>query len=140
MTNDARVGLVTGVCLVIVIAVVFFPKEAANRDAASKSTVAATSGQKSTGASAGHFIRSTSAQRATTKVPGSNHTVEHGETLQSLAHDYYGDRDKYVEIYRANRKLIPEPEQINPGTVLVIPDLNKLDARDSEDNLGQATR
>ena len=59
---------------------------------------------------------------------GQNHTVQHGESLFSLAQQYYGDGKKYTEIYKVNRRSVTNPDYVAPGTVLFIPDLGSKDA------------
>ena len=44
-------------------------------------------------------------------------------TLFGLARRYYGDGARFVDLYLANREAVPTPDQLTPGTVLVIPDL-----------------
>ena len=50
------------------------------------------------------------------------HTVKEGETLFSLAQHYYKDGARFVEIYLANQETLREPDRLEPGTVLVIPE------------------
>ncbi len=50
------------------------------------------------------------------------HTIVDGDTLPELAQRYLGSAERYLEIYRANRDLLPEGPDVLPiGTVLVIP-------------------
>jgi nucleoid-associated protein YgaU len=100
MPNDAKLGLVIGIGLVIIIAVVFFRKDpAAARESPEQPAAAAVN------------------------PPGIllKHTVKEGETLFSLAQRYYKDGTKFVEIYRANQAMLREPDRLEPGTDLVIP-------------------
>src|SRR5581483_2905445 len=91
MPNEAKVGLVVGVALVIVMAVVFFRRDAAHaRTPAEAAAVAA-------------------------KPPGAlpsarRHVVREGETLFSLAKRYYNDSGKFVELYQVNRSVLKTPE------------------------------
>jgi nucleoid-associated protein YgaU len=112
MPNDAKLGLVVGVGLVIAVAVVFFRRDSPAADpihAARSRPVAAHSG-----------IRT-----ASTPAPGDArcHTVREGETLYSLARHYYGSQDKAQYLFQANRNKLTSPESLEPGTELVIPDL-----------------
>ena len=47
--------------------------------------------------------------------------VKAGDTLASIAMKYYGDRNLWTQIYRANRSAIPDKDRVLPGTVLTIP-------------------
>jgi len=107
MPNDAKLGLVVGVVLVIAIAVVFFRKEPAPVNPRIVSAIPSTP-VKTVPARAGNFVR---------------HTVREGESLFSLAQQYYKDERRFVDIFVANREALPTPTQLTPGTVLVIPDV-----------------
>jgi nucleoid-associated protein YgaU len=55
-------------------------------------------------------------------TPGSNYTVQHGDTLSAIAQQAYGDGNQWPVIYNANFKVIgADPNLIRPGEVLVIP-------------------
>ncbi len=49
------------------------------------------------------------------------HTVESGESLSKIAGHYYGDVMLYNQIFEANRDILENPDMIQPGQVLVIP-------------------
>jgi nucleoid-associated protein YgaU len=49
------------------------------------------------------------------------HLVQSGETLQSIALQYYGSTTQWTRIYNANRKQIPTPDSVYSGQVLNIP-------------------
>ncbi len=49
------------------------------------------------------------------------HEVRDGDTLESLAQRYLGDRSRWREIYQVNRDRIRQPELLPLGTKLVIP-------------------
>ena len=49
------------------------------------------------------------------------HTVLTGETLSSIARDFYGNGNRWPEIYRANRDAIPDANRLSAGTRIVIP-------------------
>ena len=49
------------------------------------------------------------------------HTVQSGETLSSIANDFYGDPAKFRIIFAANREILDDPEVIVPGQELRIP-------------------
>ncbi|MFN0035795.1 MAG: LysM peptidoglycan-binding domain-containing protein [Saprospiraceae bacterium] len=49
------------------------------------------------------------------------HTVEKGESLSKIAKHYYGDLMKYKDIFNANRDQLSDPDEIEVGQVLTIP-------------------
>lgn len=49
--------------------------------------------------------------------------VKQGDNLSALAKRYYGNSNKYMIIYNANRDIIKEDRIIYPGTTLIIPKL-----------------
>jgi chromosome segregation ATPase len=49
------------------------------------------------------------------------HTVMPGETLSTIARDYYGSASRWAEIFEANRDRVPEPNRLGVGTLLRIP-------------------
>mgnify|MGYP000947069352 CR=1 FL=1 len=49
------------------------------------------------------------------------HTVEKGESLSKIAKHYYGDMMKYKQIFNANTNILSDPDSIEVGQVLVIP-------------------
>jgi nucleoid-associated protein YgaU len=54
--------------------------------------------------------------------PGTNYTVQSGDTLSSIAQRAYGDANQWPKIYDANRQVIGnDPNLIRPGEVLYIP-------------------
>ncbi len=106
MPREAKLGLVIGVALVILVAVMFFRRDATQARAATDQT--------------------TVAARPSGALPvsrsGKKHLVQEGETLFSLAQHYYNDSGRFVELYQANRSVLSTPERLTAGTVLVIPD------------------
>jgi nucleoid-associated protein YgaU len=112
MSKDAKLGLVLGIGLIIVIAVVFFRKDPAQATAASE-TAAAVKPKNSLGTPVISDVRLPAGRR---------HVVVEGDTLFSLAQRYYNDRSKFVVIYQANEQTLPNPGQLEPGTIVVIPD------------------
>ena len=128
MPNDAKLGLIVGVGLVVTVAVAFFRKDP-------MTTAPTLPGEKA--AARVHAVEAPAPPRGpqrpvparkTSRGPqseGRHHTVEEGETLYSLALRYYGDGEKFVDIYRANREVLKTPDRLTPGTVLVIPDLEE---------------
>jgi hypothetical protein len=127
MPNDAKLGLVVGVGLVIAVAVVFFRRDFpavdpvhANMQPIPEPTLYPSPTARSHPVTAHSGIRT-----ASTPTPGDArcHTVREGETLYSLAKKYYGDREKSEYLFEANRDKLISPESLEPGTVLIIPDL-----------------
>jgi nucleoid-associated protein YgaU len=117
MPNDAKLGLVVGVGLVITVAVVFHRKDApiASPAAINKSVPArptGTSAAKDAGAA-----KATGARR---------HTVQPGETIANLARQYLGDESKAAAIRELNPAL-QGPDDPPAGTVLVIPDAEQAE-------------
>lgn len=49
------------------------------------------------------------------------HTVAWGETLATIAHDYYGDINMAAVIYQINRLTIPNPNNLQPYQTLIMP-------------------
>ncbi len=49
------------------------------------------------------------------------HVVTAGDTLFSLAEHYYGNRQRFVDIFKANANVLADPERLSPGTTLTIP-------------------
>ena len=52
-----------------------------------------------------------------------NHTVTSGETLGKIAKQYYGNASKYNVIFEANTNILKNPDVIQVGQELVIPNL-----------------
>ncbi|MBN1908497.1 MAG: hypothetical protein JW818_02050 [Pirellulales bacterium] len=49
------------------------------------------------------------------------HRIVDGDTLPALAEHYLGDRARYLEIFRANRDVLDDPELLPRGVDLKIP-------------------
>ncbi len=47
--------------------------------------------------------------------------IKEGDTLTSLARQYYGAPSAYLRILNANREIIRNPARILPGTLLLLP-------------------
>jgi nucleoid-associated protein YgaU len=117
MPNDAKLGLVLGVGIVIVVAVVFFRKESSPGGPGDAPPAAV--GDPSRPVKA----RPTALRKDADAEPqGRRHTVKDGDTLFSLAEEYYGDKERFLNIYQANRAALKSPDQLPAGTVLVIPE------------------
>jgi len=51
------------------------------------------------------------------------YTVVSGDNLSKISKAQYGDANKYMTIYEANRPMLQHPDKIYPGQVLRIPPL-----------------
>ncbi|MCB1963145.1 MAG: peptidoglycan-binding protein LysM [Rhodocyclaceae bacterium] len=49
------------------------------------------------------------------------HTVVRGDTLSAIAKKAYGNANKYMLIFEANKPMLSHPDKIYPGQVLRIP-------------------
>lgn len=47
--------------------------------------------------------------------------VQAGDTLSKIAKEYYGDANRYNEIFEANRSQLESPDKIRAGQELTIP-------------------
>jgi nucleoid-associated protein YgaU len=50
------------------------------------------------------------------------YTVQPGDSLSKIAQRYYGDASSYMRIFEANHDQLTDPDRIEPGQRLVIPD------------------
>jgi nucleoid-associated protein YgaU len=50
------------------------------------------------------------------------YTVKPGDTLSKISREFYGDAKQYTKIFDANRGILRDPNAINPGQELVIPE------------------
>ncbi|MBI4668645.1 MAG: type IX secretion system membrane protein PorP/SprF [Elusimicrobia bacterium] len=53
------------------------------------------------------------------------HNVRPGDTLRSLALEYYGQEDLWLEIFKANEKSLKRGGETEPGQTLIIPAMKK---------------
>ena len=128
MPNDAKLGLIIGVGLVIAVAVVFFRKDpASGPHSISETTITTSAVSPSPHVPGGGMYRPAEAKNPTRNdhsvVSTQRHTVQEGDTLFSLAQRYYGDKDKFIQIYQVNREILKSADILTPGTVLTIPDV-----------------
>jgi nucleoid-associated protein YgaU len=49
------------------------------------------------------------------------YTVKSGDTLSKIAREFLGDANSYMDIFNANRDVLSDPDRIQPGQVLKIP-------------------
>ena len=59
---------------------------------------------------------------AALKVPETIYAVVPGDTLSKIAKHYYGDANKYMRIFEANKDQLKDPNVIQVGQKLRIPD------------------
>ncbi len=52
---------------------------------------------------------------------GPFYTVASGDTLSKISKQYYGDANKYMKIFDANKPMLTSPDKIYPGQKLRIP-------------------
>lgn len=50
--------------------------------------------------------------------------VQQGDSLAGIARERYGDKDKWKIIYEANKTKISDPDQIQPGLMIELPDIH----------------
>lgn len=51
------------------------------------------------------------------------YTVVSGDTLSKISKQFYGDANKYMKIFEANKPMLSHPDKIYPGQNLRIPPL-----------------
>ena len=123
MPNDARLGLVVGVTLVILVAILFTRKDGAT-PAPAVPTQATNPAMSKVGLSAP--VPGVPGVPPKTPAAGPRaHTVEEGETLMNLSVRYYGDAGHVSYLFRANQDRILAPDRVPIGTVLRIPEAPK---------------
>jgi nucleoid-associated protein YgaU len=49
------------------------------------------------------------------------YTVKAGDTLSKISKQFYGDSNKYMHIFEANKDKLKDPDKIQPGQQLKIP-------------------
>jgi nucleoid-associated protein YgaU len=50
------------------------------------------------------------------------YTVKSGDSLSKISREFYGNAGDYMKIFEANRDKLRDPNQIQPGQELVIPE------------------
>jgi nucleoid-associated protein YgaU len=50
-----------------------------------------------------------------------SYTVQSGDTLSKISKQFYGDPNRYMKIFDANKDQLNDPNLIKPGQVLRIP-------------------
>jgi nucleoid-associated protein YgaU len=49
------------------------------------------------------------------------YTVKSGDSLSKIAKEFYGEANKYPQIFEANKPMLSDPDKIYPGQTLRIP-------------------
>ncbi|HLT48338.1 MAG TPA: peptidoglycan-binding protein LysM [Rubricoccaceae bacterium] len=49
------------------------------------------------------------------------YTIKSGDTLSGIAKEYYGDANRWQELFEANREVIKDPDKIYPGQRIRVP-------------------
>lgn len=128
MPNDAKLGLVAGVGIVLAVAVTCFRKDLmAGRLPADERRGAVANVRTPPQATPSHETRTAPRPSGHSASSARRHTVREGETLFGLAQRYYGDGSKSEMIFQTNRQVLKSPETLIPGTVLIIPDVRTMD-------------
>ena len=55
------------------------------------------------------------------KAKEQTYTVQAGDTLSKISKKFFGDSNKYMTIFNANKDQLKDPDTIKPGQVLKIP-------------------
>jgi nucleoid-associated protein YgaU len=55
------------------------------------------------------------------KSAARTYTVQPGDSLSKISKQFYGDANKYMNIFNANKDKLSNPDQVKVGTELVIP-------------------
>jgi len=50
------------------------------------------------------------------------YTVKSGDSLSKISNEFYGSASQYMKIFEANRDQLSDPNKIQPGQELVIPE------------------
>jgi nucleoid-associated protein YgaU len=53
------------------------------------------------------------------------YTVKAGDTLSKIAKEHLGDGNAYMQIFEANKDQLKDPDKIQPGQVLKMPQMTK---------------
>jgi nucleoid-associated protein YgaU len=49
------------------------------------------------------------------------YTVQPGDNLSKISKEFYGDANKYMKIFDANKDKLTDPDKVKVGTNLIIP-------------------
>ena len=50
------------------------------------------------------------------------YTVKPGDSLSKISREFYGDANQYMRIFEANKNILNDPNKIQPGQELTIPE------------------
>jgi nucleoid-associated protein YgaU len=127
VTNDAKLAMVIGVGIVVAVAIVFFHKDLVSGYGSGGPPANGVNPPAGDPAAPTGGVRRQLTGNPTSRVAASvgsrRHTVAEGDTLFGLAERYYGDGERFIDIYQANRDVLKRPDLLEVGAVLVIPDL-----------------
>ena len=56
------------------------------------------------------------------QAPGRTYTVQAGDTLSKISKQFYGNGNDYMKIFNANKDKLKDPDKIQPGQKLTIPE------------------
>jgi nucleoid-associated protein YgaU len=124
MPNDARLGLVIGVTLVILMAILFVRKDATtavNASPANTTSVASSTQTRLSAPIPGVPGVPTNELKAKFRGGPLMHRVAEGESLMSLAVKYYGSNEYFSLLYEANRDQLRSPDRVTVGMMLRVP-------------------
>ena len=121
MPNDAKLGLVVGVGLVIAIGVLFFRKDPGSAPGTSPAGAAVQAAGATPGRGPYRPARGRTVARSSPESDR-QHIVAEGETLAGLAERYYGDASREAAIRQANAETLASAEALTAGMVLLIPE------------------
>ena len=122
MPNDARLGLVVGVTVVMLVAVLFVRKDSMMRGAPGKGSPANNASAVVQLPPLVPGVPNATGIPRPTRFGARTHTIGEGETLVSVAVHYYNDPAKVSLLFHHNRDRIMSPDRVPIGTVLVIPE------------------
>ena len=66
-------------------------------------------------------IKATGGAATTGPTSATTYTVKPGDTLSKIAKEQLGDSRAYMDIFNANTDQLSDPDKIQPGQVLTIP-------------------
>jgi nucleoid-associated protein YgaU len=127
MPNDIRIGLVGGIALLLLTGVLCFRKDLSHFRPRERAETSAAFYQVSGGPRSRVPAPASPPARATPERTGKQgsgywHRIQQGDTLIGLAQRFYGDGDRFADIYDANRNVLDRADPLPTGVVIFIPD------------------